>query len=87
MSRSRGWLVVAPVLVLLVPSPAFAYVGPGAGLTAIGAFVAFIGAMLLALLGFVWYPIRRLFRALRGKPPVAPSAPAAAEASVKTPGD
>jgi len=41
---------------------AHAYVGPGAGLTAIGAAVAFVVAMVLAVLGFIWYPIKRLLR-------------------------
>lgn len=40
-----------------------AYIGPGAGLTAIGAAFAFVGAILLAIVGFIWYPIKRLLRA------------------------
>lgn len=40
--------------------PAYAYVGPGAGLTAIGAVLALFGAVLLAIVGFLWYPIKRL---------------------------
>lgn len=39
-----------------------AYVGPGLGLSAIGTIFAFIGALFLAVVGFVWYPIKRLFR-------------------------
>lgn len=41
---------------------ATAYVGPGAGLTAIGTVLALIGAVLLGIFGFVWYPIKRLLR-------------------------
>ena len=37
------------VLLLIVPQSAEAYVGPGAGITAIGALVALIGALLLAI--------------------------------------
>ena len=48
---------------LAAASPAMAYVGPGAGLTAIGAALAFIGAVVLAIVGFIWYPIKRLLRA------------------------
>jgi type VI protein secretion system component VasK len=47
-------------LLFAVPQSAEAYVGPGAGLTAIGTSVALIGAVLLAIVGFVWYPIKRL---------------------------
>jgi uncharacterized membrane protein len=46
----------------LFTSPAFAYIGPGAGITAIGTLFALIGAVLLAIVGFIWYPIKRLFQ-------------------------
>lgn len=45
------------------PSLLLAYIGPGAGLSAIGAALAFVGAILLAVVGFIWYPIKRLLRA------------------------
>jgi len=41
------------------------YVGPGGTLTAIGSFLALAGAIVLGVLGFVWYPIKRLLRTLR----------------------
>jgi hypothetical protein len=47
---------------LLLPSAAAAYIGPGAGLSAIGTAIAVIGAFLLLILGFVWYPVKRLLR-------------------------
>jgi hypothetical protein len=43
-------------------TPAFAYLGPGAGLTAIGAFLALIVGMIVAFFGFIWYPVKRLLR-------------------------
>jgi hypothetical protein len=43
-------------------APAHAYIGPGAGLGAIGTLIAFVGAVLFAIVGFVWYPIKRLLR-------------------------
>lgn len=58
-----------PVLFLLLPAAAQAYVGPGAGLGAIGTVLALIGAALLAILGFLWYPIKRLMSKRRGPPP------------------
>lgn len=54
-----GFVASALVLVL-VPEVAAAYVGPGAGLTAIGTVLALIGAVFLAIVGFVWYPVKRL---------------------------
>ena len=41
---------------------AMAYVGPGAGLSAIGSLAALIGALFFVVAGFVWYPTRRLIR-------------------------
>ncbi len=49
-------------LVLLISSPVMAYVGPGSGLTAIGAFLALVAGVLVAIFGFLWYPIKRLWR-------------------------
>lgn len=46
---------------VVIADPAFAYVGPGAGLTAIGTMVAVIAALVLAVVGFVWYPLKRAF--------------------------
>ncbi len=46
----------------LFPGAAMAYVGPGAGLGAIGALLALIGTLFLALVGFVWYPVKRVLR-------------------------
>jgi hypothetical protein len=43
------------------------YIGPGGALSAIGTFLALLAATLLALLGFVWYPIKRLLRARKSK--------------------
>jgi len=56
---------------LLLPEIATAYVGPGAGLGAIGTVLALIGAVLLAILGFLWYPIKRLLAKRRGRSPPA----------------
>jgi len=45
----------------MIPSLADAYIGPGAGITAIGSFLALLGGIVLALVGFVWYPLKRRF--------------------------
>ena len=61
---ARRALAVSVASVLVI-QPAFAYVGPGAGLTAIGTLVAVVAAVLLAIIGFVWYPLKRLMRRKR----------------------
>lgn len=42
-----------------------AYIGPGGALSAIGSLLALLAAAALALLGFVWYPLKRLLRRRR----------------------
>ena len=42
-----------------------AYIGPGGGLSAIGMLLAIVVGIVVAVLGFVWYPIKRLVRNLR----------------------
>ena len=42
-----------------------AYVGPGAGLSAIGAFLAILAGIVVAIVGFLWYPIKRLIRGVK----------------------
>ena len=58
----RIWIAsLAAVAFLSAASQgAHAYIGPGAGITAIGTVIALIGAILLGIVGFVWYPIKRV---------------------------
>lgn len=52
-------------LTFLFPEPAMAYVGPGAGLSAIGVFLAVVAGIIVAVFGFVWYPVKRLMRKIK----------------------
>ncbi len=61
-------LFLGSVIAICAASPALAYIGPGAGIGAIGTVVAVIGAILLMIVGFVWYPVKRLMK--RFKQPV-----------------
>ena len=54
--------ISAFLLVIFLPSPALAYVGPGAGIAAIGAFIAIFVAIIAAIFGFAYYPIKRFLR-------------------------
>jgi len=58
----RGAFCLVVIVGAVLAAPAHAYIGPGAGLTAIGAVLALIAALLLAVVGFVWYPVKRLLR-------------------------
>lgn len=60
--------VLAGILacVLLGSSEANAYIGPGAGLSAFGSLLALIVAVFAGIVGFIWYPIKRLLKKMRG---------------------
>jgi hypothetical protein len=45
-----------------MPPTVHAYVGPGLGLGVIGAVIGGIIAILLAIVGVVWYPVKRVLR-------------------------
>ncbi|MEW8689981.1 MAG: hypothetical protein AB2535_02740 [Candidatus Thiodiazotropha endolucinida] len=57
----------AALSVFLYPPIIHAYIGPGTGLGAIGTVIAFLAALLLLIVGFVWYPIKRFFRRHKSK--------------------
>lgn len=54
------------ILVLLIfivlTGDAHAYVGPGLGLGVIGAIISGILAVLLAIVGVIWYPLKRILK-------------------------
>jgi len=71
--------VLFALLAAGLPALAHAYVGPGAGLSAIGSTIALIFGLLVAILGFIWYPLKRLLRGRQGAT-LDESSTAAAEA-------
>lgn len=74
-----GGLVFCAMAVIASAGPALAYTGPGAGITALGSFMALLSAIVLGIVGFIWYPVKRVIKLLRrGKsqserPTAAPS--------------
>lgn len=62
---ARAGTGLAILLLVMWSSPAQAYIGPGAGLSALGTVAALLGAVLLLLVGFIWYPVKRLVRRRR----------------------
>lgn len=53
---------VIAVIALTLPTAAFAYVGPGAGLSLLGALWALVAAIGTAVVFVVAWPVRRLLR-------------------------
>lgn len=60
MSHRSQYRAVALGLLLAAPGIADAYVGPGLGVGAIAAFFGAVLAVLLAIVGVIWYPLKRL---------------------------
>lgn len=65
--KIRGPGLILLAMAALSPSLAHAYVGPGLGLGAVSSFFTLIGAIFLGIVGFIWYPIKRLLRMLRSR--------------------
>jgi hypothetical protein len=69
MSKLAALVLLSLLALSAAPPAALAYVGPGAGLSALGWLAALAGAIGLAVVGFVWYPVRRLLRRSARKGP------------------
>ena len=67
MPSTPIFLLAIKVLLLVAPHSAIAYVGPGAGITALGTVIALISAILLSIVAFIWYPIKRLLSKIKKK--------------------
>jgi len=72
-------MVAAAALVVGIALPAAAYIGPGAGLSLLGAFWGLLLAVVAALGFVILWPLRRMFR--RARAPQSESARSALAAS------
>ena len=75
---------IALVLGLLSPGLAEAYIGPGAGAGTIAVVLGVIAAVIMAFLGLLWYPIKRL---LRGRKSAKAAAASPTQAQHRAPSD
>jgi hypothetical protein len=67
MRKAMVALAVVLTCVVGLAGPAAAYVGPGAGLSLVGAFWGLLVAVAAALGFVIFWPLRRLFRRNRAK--------------------
>ena len=49
-------------LIIIVLSPLYAYIGPGASGGLIATILGIIGSILLAIFGILYYPIKRFLK-------------------------
>ena len=72
-SLPRAFACVARLLGLTLSGPAMAYIGPGAGITMLGALWGVVVAVFLAIGAVLFWPIRALIRKMKGTPPATVS--------------
>ena len=53
------------IVLTLTSISAYAYVGPGLGLGVLGVLLGGVLAVLLAVAGVVWYPVKRLMKKMK----------------------
>jgi hypothetical protein len=66
LTISAKTVTVAVLLLAAAATPAQAYMGPGLGFGAFGTALGVVGALLLGLISILWYPLKRLYRRMRG---------------------
>ncbi len=54
-------------MIFFYPVSLYAYVGPGMGGGVLAAFFGIVGAILLAIFGVIYYPIKRAIKKSRDK--------------------
>lgn len=59
--------MLAAIGMLVCPSIAFAYIGPGLGSGVIAVVLGIVAGLVMLVVGVVWYPIKRLIRRFRGR--------------------
>ena len=64
MHDLRLWRGAALFLLVwvLVPSPAFAYIGPGVAAGAVASVLGVLGSIALGVFSVIYYPIKRIFK-------------------------
>ncbi len=59
--------IILFLILLILPSNAHAYLGPGMGIGAIIAVLGVILSIILALFGIIYYPIKKLKNYIKNK--------------------
>lgn len=59
--------LIAVSSVFVASTNAFAYGGPGSLISGVGALLAVLAAVVASIFGFLWFPVKRLVRKIRGR--------------------
>ena len=60
-NKSLFKTILVVVFILFITQASWSYVGPGTGLSAIGIAIALILGIILLVIGFIIYPLKKLF--------------------------
>lgn len=55
-------LALLGAVLAFTPEAAQAYGGPGSVISGIGAFLALVATLIASLFGFLWFPLKRLYK-------------------------
>lgn len=64
MNASVRITLLLVTIIVSAPDTALAYGGPGSVISGIGAFLGAVAALLASLFGFIWFPLKRLYRSI-----------------------
>ncbi len=62
MTSPIKFTIFLALAMLTLSFPAAAYMGPGAGITAVGCLIALGAGIWYTFKGFLWLPLKRLFK-------------------------
>jgi hypothetical protein len=62
--RTLLMLLILGLAAVGAPEATYAYGGPGSVISGIGALLAAAAALLASLLGFIWFPLKRLYQSM-----------------------
>jgi hypothetical protein len=79
--KSHSFLLIA---LALISFPSYAYMGPGAGITAIGCLIALLAGVWYTFKGFLWLPLKRLLKKNKNTEQTQTHTPSQGQAQVQT---
>ena len=59
------FISILVVCCIAIPSQALAYIGPGMAISTLGTVLLILSLFAVAIIGFVWFPIKRLYKSFR----------------------
>ena len=60
-------IFISLIILLIFPTTSFAYLGPGIGIGILAATLGIIIAILAAIFGMIWFPVKKLLKKKKRK--------------------